>query len=252
MLCQDRHHLRRDGQQATDFTGFKQRRTHVDGDHHLGTTALAYLLHRQVVHQAAIHKLAPAVLQRGHQARHRHAGAHGQRQAAITKHHAVTTANIGGDDGHRQGQQLDIAFAGVGMYELVKKEFDLLARHHTRRRDGTQLGDAGLAAGQVALRQALAAVVDIAIARVVLKQIVPVGLAHFTAHGGRVHARRPSTCNQRTHAGAGHAVHRYAQALQLFQHADVRRPACAATAQHQAHFGAVCGIGCGWQVGHQP
>ena len=59
LLGQDGDHLRRDGEQRTDLLGLEQRRADVDGDHHVGLTALAHLGDRQVVDQAAIDQLAP-------------------------------------------------------------------------------------------------------------------------------------------------------------------------------------------------
>jgi len=235
LLGQNADHLRRHGEQRADLLGLEQRRADIDGDHHVGPAALADFADRQVVDEAAIDQLAPLMIDRRQQAGYRHAGAHRRGQRAVAENHAFTGADVGGDDGQRQRQILDIPFALVGAHQLVEKQLDLLAGHNAALIGHAVGRNAALRTGQVIPRDELVAVTHFGVFRVIDEHVGPVRRGQRLAHFFRRHAGRPGPGDQCPHARPGDAINRHAQLLQNLEHADMRRPARPAAAQHEAN-----------------
>ena len=79
----------------------------------------------------------------------------------------------------------------------------------------------------------LAAEAELLARRAIAERVLPVQRADQRLDLRGRHARGIQAADDRAHAGAGDRVDRHAHLVEYFQHADVRRAARAAAAQHQ-------------------
>ena len=208
---------------GVDVFGFQQRRSHVDRNHDVGLAQLLCLGDRHVIDQAAVHQAEPFVFHRCHQAGHRHGGAHQGGQIAAAPDPGLTGHDIGCHQRQWQGLAFHALRRGIGAHQPVNEEFDFLSAQYGGGKLQRAVLDTALAAGDVALRKALESGREVGVAGAVAEHVTPVGLFQRGLHLGWRQARTEGASDQSAHAGAGYAVHRYPQLLQLFQHPHVRR-----------------------------
>ena len=108
LFGQDVDHLPCQAAQRTQCFAPRQRRADVHHYHHIGTHGARHV-YRQVVDQTAVAQDAPAHLGRREHTRHAHAGAQGQRQIAVAKHHRQSTLHVGGHRPKWNAQAVEIA-----------------------------------------------------------------------------------------------------------------------------------------------
>ena len=224
LLSQQIDHLPGNGQWGCiDVFGFEQGRAHVDRNHDVGLAQLLHLGDRHVIDQAAVHQAESFVFHRHHQAGHRHGGAHQGGQIAAAPDPCLTGHDIGCHQRQWQGLAFHALRRGVGAHQPVNEEFDFLPAQYSGGKLQRAIFDAALAAGDVALRKALEPRREVGVAGAVAEHVAPVGLPQRGLHVGGRQARTEGASDQPAHTGAGYAVHRYPQLLQLFQHPHMRR-----------------------------
>ncbi len=233
LFGQNVDHLRGNREQRTDLVGLEQGRADVDGDHDVRVATLAYFVDRHVVDQAAVDQERAAILDGGHQARHRHARAHRLAQAALAEDHLVAAHQVGRDDGRRQIQLLDLWIAILAAHQFVEEELDLLASNHTRQQICPLVIDADLRPRQVATGDVARPRIDVRSGRGIVEHVAPVGLSHGHHHLVGRQARGEGAGDQPAHARAGNAVDLHPVLTEHLEHADVRRAARAAPAEDE-------------------
>ena len=224
LLSQQIDHLPGNGQWGcVDVFRFEQGRSHVDCNHDVGLAQLLHLGDGHVVDQAAVHQAESFVLHRRHQPGHRHGGAHQGGQIAAAPDPCLTGHDIGCHQRQWQGLAFHALRRGIGRDQAVNEEFDFLSAQYSGGKLQRAVFDAALAAGDVALRKALESGREVGVAGAVAEHVAPVGLPQRGLHLGWRQARTEGASDQSAHAGAGYAVDRDVQLLQLFQHPHVRR-----------------------------
>ncbi len=126
LLSEDADHLHGNIQQRRDFFGWFERCPHIHDDNTLGVTQFPPHLHRNVVHQPAIHQFCAFIFDRCHKTGDGHAGAHGMGKAAAFKDDPLTGTDVSGDERQRQRQFFNHTAADIIAHQLIEEEFDFL------------------------------------------------------------------------------------------------------------------------------
>ena len=230
---QDREGLVGHFERRSQLIAQVQREAHVDHDQHVDAHRTRRV-DRQILDQAAVDE-QPALALRGREhARRRHARAHRRDEVAGIHHDRLAGFEIRRDGAKRNRQTVEALDLRDRQRRIAQHLFELLPLHQAGRQHEPRLLHAEREAHQEVALVLLAAEAELLARRAIAKRVLPVQRANQRLDLGARHAGGIQAADDRAHARTGDRVDRHAHLVQYFQHADVRRAACTAAAEHQA------------------
>ncbi len=189
---------------------------------------------RERQREAAVHQEAAVEIDRGEDARHRHAGAHRAHQVAAGDGDGFAGAQVGGDGAEGGRQPVEAAGRGDQQLGDRQRERQLLAGDQAAGQDDAAAGEAELEVEQFGAVVELGAQGAVAAIGTVGEDVVPVERhqGRLDLGGGQADGVEPA--NHRAHARAGDEVDRDPQLLEDPEHPHVGEAAGAAAAEGEA------------------
>ncbi len=232
-LHQRREHLVGDAERRVEPVLAQQRLADVDDDQ-ARAADLARDVDRQVVDDAAVDHETAAIADRCERAGYRHRRADRHREIAVGEDDLLAVADVGGDRAERNRQLVEVGELRRRQQQPAQQKLQLLALHEPARQRDAAVLESQFDAAEKAQLVFLAPHRQFFARGIVAEHVLPVdALEHGVDRVGVV-ARGIQAAGDRAHRRAGDAVDRNAFAFEHLEHADMRRAARAAAAEHEA------------------
>ncbi len=231
---EDREHLFGDRYRRLQFVGLIQRELNVDRNDDIDAH-LANDIDRQVADEPAVHQQMAVDSHRRQRSRHGHAGANRERKIATVHDVHLARLDVGCDRAKRYGEIVKVLDVRYRERQVAEYEIELLALHEAERQVRPSSLEPDIQVDGVVPRILLAPESQVAAVRFVGHRVRPVHFRHQLLELRHAHARRVQASDNRPHARAGNGIDGYAHAFEFAQHADMRRAARTASAEHQSY-----------------
>ncbi len=229
---QYRQHLLRDRQCRAELVTGIQWKFDVDGDNDIDAQRL-HDVDGQVADDATVDQQSITDLHRCEHSRHRHAGANRARKIATLHDEGFAMLDVRRDGAKRNRQFVEVIHMRHVHCELAQHQIELLSLHDALRQHQVGTAHAELEIDRKFRIILLATKAQEFALGLVGKRGRPIQRFDQFLKLRGAHAARIEAANDRSHTRAGDDVDRYALALELHEHADVRRTTRTATAEHQ-------------------